>query len=55
MLQYLLYQLKLLGQLETGFKTTIEWNKYRSEMSNQTKNNNLTYLIDPIFTKVNIY
>ena len=38
---------KLLEQLKTGFKRTIKWNKYRSEMSNQTKNNNLNYLIDP--------
>ena len=44
---------KLLEQLKTGFKTTITWNKYRSEMSNQTKNNNLNYLIDPTFTNVN--
>ena len=44
---------KLLGQLKTGFKGTIKWNKYRSEMSNLTKNNNLNYLIDPTFTKVN--
>ena len=44
---------KLLEQLKTGFKRTIKWNKYRSEMSNQTKNNNLNYLIDPAFTNVN--
>ena len=44
---------KLLQQLKTRFKRTIKWNKYRSEMSNQTKNNNLSYLIDPTFTKVN--
>ena len=44
---------KLLEQLKTGFKRTITWNKYRSEMSNQTKNNNLNYLIDPTFTIVN--
>ena len=44
---------KLLDQLKTGFKRTIKWNKYRSEMSNQTKNNNLNYLIDPTFTNVN--
>ena len=44
---------KLLEQLKTGFKTTIKWNKYRSEMSNQTKNNNLHYLINPTFTNVN--
>ena len=45
---------KLLEQLKTGFKRTIKWNKYRSEMSNQTKSNNLNYLIDPTFTNVNI-
>ena len=44
---------KLLEQLKTGFKRTIKWNKYRSEMSNQTKNNNLKYLIDSTFTNVN--
>ena len=44
---------KLLEQLKTGFKRTIKWNKYRSEMSNQTKNNNLNYLINPTFTNVN--
>ena len=31
----------------------MKWNKYRSEMTNQTKTNNLNYLIDPIFNKVN--
>ena len=44
---------KLLEQLTTGFKKAIKWNNYRSEMSNQTKNNNLNYLIDPTFTNVN--
>ena len=44
---------KLLEQLKTGSKRTIKWNKYRLEMSNQTKNNNLNYLIDPTFTNVN--
>ena len=43
----------LLEQFKTGFKRTIKWNKYRLEMSNQTKNNNLNYLIDPTFTNVN--
>ena len=43
---------KLLEQLKTGFKRTIKWNKYRSEMSNQTIYNNLNYLIDPTFTNV---
>ena len=31
----------------------MKWNKYRPEMTNQTKNNNLKYLIDPTFTKAN--
>ena len=40
----------LLEQLRTRFKRTIKWNKYRSEMTNQTQNNNFNYLIDPTFT-----
>ena len=44
---------KLFEQLKTGFKRAITWNKYRSEISNQTITNNLNYLIDPIFTNVN--
>ena len=42
-----------LEQLESGFKRTNKWNKCRAEMTNQTKNNYLNYLIDPKFTKVN--
>ena len=42
-----------LEQLKSGFKRTIKWNKYRSEMTNRTKTNHLNYLIDPTFTKVN--
>ena len=44
---------KLLAQLKTGFKRTIKWNKYRSQMIVQPQNNNLNYLIDPTFTNVN--
>ena len=44
---------KLLVQMKRGFKISVLWNKYRSEVSNQTENNNLNYLIDPTFTKVN--
>ena len=43
----------LLEQLRTGFERTIKWSKYRLEMTNQTQNNNLNYLIDPTFTKLN--
>ena len=44
---------KLLKQLKLGFRRTIKWNKYRSEMTNETKTNTLNYLIDPTFNKVN--
>ena len=44
---------KLLEQLKLGFKETVKWNKYRSKMTIQSNNNNLNYLIDPAFTKVN--
>ena len=44
---------KLSEQLETRFKRIIKWNNYRSEMTYQSKNNNLSYLIDPAFNKVN--
>ena len=45
--------IKLLEQLKSGFKKTIKWNKYRSQMTIQPQNNNLNYLIDPTFTNVN--
>ena len=44
---------KLLEQLKSGFKRPIKWNKYMPQMSNQNKNNNLNYLIDPTFSNVN--
>ena len=44
---------KLLEHLKAGFKTTIKWNKYRSKMTIQPANNNLTYLIDSTFKNVN--
>ena len=44
---------KLLEQLKSGFRITIKWNKYISQMSNQNKNNNLNYLIDPTFSNIN--
>ena len=44
---------KLLEQLKSGFKRTVKWNKYRSQMTVQSNNNNLNYLIDPAFTNVN--
>ena len=44
---------KLLGQLKSGLKRTVKWNKYRSQKTIRPQNNNLNYLIDPTFTKVN--
>ena len=44
---------KLLEQLKSGFRITIKWNKYMSQMSNQNKNNNFNYLIDTTFSNVN--
>ena len=45
--------IKLLEKLKSGFKKTIKWNKYRSQITIQNNNNNLHYLIDPTFTNVN--
>ena len=42
-----------LEQLKSGFKKTIKWNKYRSQITIQPQNNNLNYLIDLTFTNVN--
>ena len=44
---------KLSEQLKTGFKRTMKWNKYRSQMTIQPQNNNLNYLIDPTFINFN--
>ena len=43
---------KLLEQLKSGFGRPIKWIKDMSQMSNQNKNNNLNYLIDPTFSNV---
>ena len=44
---------KILEQLKSGFKRTIKWNQYRSQMTVQSQNNNLIYVIDPTFTNIN--
>ena len=44
---------KLLEQLKSGIKRTVKCSKYRSKMTVQSNNNNLNYLIDSTFTKVN--
>ena len=44
---------KLLEQPKSGFKRTINWNKCRSQMTVQSNNINLNYLIYATFTNVN--
>ena len=44
---------KLLDQLKSGFKRTINWNKYQSKFTMQARNQYLDYLIDPSFRGVN--
>ena len=45
--------IRFLENIKQGFKGTISWNKYRSETTTQTKDNNLDYLIDPKFRNIN--
>ena len=45
--------IKLVKQLESGFKRTINWNKYLSKTTNQVKNRYLDFLIDSSFQGVN--
>ena len=45
--------IKLLKQLESGFKRTINWNKYLAKTTNQVQNRYLDFLIDPSFQGVN--
>ena len=44
----------LFEQLKSGFKRTINWNKYQSKISTQISNQYLDYLIDPSFQGINI-
>ena len=44
---------KLLKQLESGFKGTVNWNKYQSKVTQQISNRNLDFLIDSSFQGVN--
>ena len=39
--------IKFLESIKQCFKRTVSWNKYRSEITTQTRNNNFDYLIDP--------
>ena len=44
---------KLLQQLKSGFKRTINWNKYESSVKTFVQNRYLSYLINPSFQGVN--
>ena len=44
---------KLLQQLKSGFKRTINWNEYESSIKTFTQNRYLNYLINPSFQGVN--
>ena len=44
--------INFLENIKQWFKRTISWNKYRSEITRQPKNNNLDYLIDPTFRDI---
>ena len=52
----LLYQLEIaqnLPQLKSGFKRTINWNKYLSKPELLPQNANLNHLIEPSFQRIN--
>ena len=44
---------KLLPQLQSGFKRTINWNKYKSDPKEYGQNQYLNQLVDPIFQEIN--
>ena len=44
---------KLLQQLKSGFKRTINWNKYQSDPTIFIQNQYLNHLVDPSFERVN--
>ena len=44
---------KLLQQLKSGFKRTINWNKYQSKVSTEPQNQYLDFLINPSFQGAN--
>ena len=44
---------KLLQQLKSGFKRTINWNKYQSSIKTYAQNRYLNHLVNPSFQRVN--
>ena len=47
------YKIKFLENIKQGFKRTISWNNFRSEITTQPKKNNMDYLIDSTFVNIN--
>ena len=45
--------IKFLENTKQGFKRTISWNKYKSELTTESKSNYLDYLIHPTFDNIN--
>ena len=41
------------AKLKSGFKRTINWNKYQSKVPTERQNQYLNFLIDPSFQEVN--
>ena len=44
---------KLLQHLKSGFRRTINWNKYQSKISTKRPNEYLDYLFHPSFQRLN--
>ena len=44
---------KLLQQLKSGFRRTINWNKYQSDPKTYAQNRYLNHLVNPSFQGVN--
>ena len=47
------YNIKFLENIKQGFKRTVSWNNFRSEITTQPKKNNMDYLIDSTFVNIN--
>ena len=49
---YINKNIKFLEKMKQGFKATIYWNKYKSEIKTQLRNNNFDYVVDPKFRNI---
>ena len=47
------YNIKFLENIKQGFKRTVSWNNFRSEITTQPKKNSMDYLIDSTFVNIN--